>query len=172
MSVVCRWQPLGATAPRSQSEGGLRRVPKSPRVLHQPTMKLQDTIPLDSLLVSGFREGREGATESPSSAHGRQEPRSPRGPHGGGGVIWLGVIQHPGRLALSRSMPEPGAHSILPCFATGPVHRLLRIRLSQTPMRYHRRPPQWRSACLPDNAHHTAAMVAPSGGEGPGFVGK
>ena len=35
-----------------------------------------------------------------------------------------------------------------------------------------RRPPQWRSACLPDNAHHTAAMVAPSGGEGPGFVGK
>ena len=27
---------------------------------------LQDTIPLDSLLVSGFREGREGATEPPS----------------------------------------------------------------------------------------------------------
>ena len=24
-----------------------------------------------------------------------------------GGVIWLGVIQHPERLALSRSMPEP-----------------------------------------------------------------
>ena len=123
---------------------------------------------MDSLLVSGFREGREGATEPPSSAHGRQEPRSPRGPHGGGGVIWLGVIQHPGRLALSRSMPEPGAHSILPCFATGPVHRFLRIRLSQAPMRYHRRPPQWRSACLSDNAHHTAAMVAPStSGGGP-----
>ena len=39
-------------------------------------------------------------------------------------MIWLGVIQHPGRLALSRSMPEPGAHSILPCFATGPVQLL------------------------------------------------
>ena len=33
-------------------------------------------------------------------------------------MIWLGVIQHPERLALSRPMPEPGAHSILPCFAT------------------------------------------------------
>ena len=46
---------------------------------------------MDSLLVSGFREGREGATEPPSSAPGRQEPPSPRGPHGGGGVVWLGV---------------------------------------------------------------------------------
>ena len=26
--------------------------------------------------------------------------------------------------------------------------------------------PQWRSACLPDNAHHTAAMVAPSASGG------
>ena len=44
--------------------------------------------------------------------------RNPKGPPWcGGGVIWLGVIQYPERLALSRSVPEPGAHSILPCFA-------------------------------------------------------
>jgi hypothetical protein len=74
-------------------------------------MELQDTIPLDSLLVSGhgFREGREGPTDQPPSAP--EEPPSPRGPQG---VMWWGghlslclshclrVIQRPERPALSH----------------------------------------------------------------------
>ena len=56
--------------------------------------KQPDPLTLDSLLVSGFREGREGATNN-CDLH--LSDRNPKGPHGVVGVIWLGVIHDPAR---------------------------------------------------------------------------
>ena len=45
------------------------------------------------------QEGREGATET---AVAPALAESPEGPPNNGGVVWLGVIQRPDRLAFSR----------------------------------------------------------------------
>ena len=48
------------------------------------------------------QEGREGATETAVAPALAERTPFPWGPPNDGGVVWLGVIQRPDRLAFSR----------------------------------------------------------------------